>query len=319
MLRKSILWFLLSLAASTAAAQAFPTKPIRFIVPFPPGGGNDLIARITGQKISEGLGQPVIVDNRAGASGQVGAQALVAAAPDGYTIGTAGTHNTVRQGAGKEAPYDVLKDFTPISLLVLQPNVLVAHPSLPVQSLKDLIALAKAQPGKLNYGVGSNGSAPHIASEVLKTMAGIDAVHIPYNGNAPALKALLANEVSFAFDQPATALPHIQAGKLRALGVTGKARAPQLPTVPTIAEAGLPGFEVNSWFGVVGPAGMPKAIVDRLSAEFAKAVRMPDVQERLSQAGFTVVGGTPEQFGAHLRADVAGWKRMIEQSGAKIE
>jgi tripartite-type tricarboxylate transporter receptor subunit TctC len=318
---KNILFLLcLALAAPTVAlGQTYPSKPIRFIVPFPPGGGNDLIARITGQKLAESMGQPVVIENRAGASGQIGAQALAAAAPDGYTIGTAGTHNTVRQGAGKEAPYDVLKDFTPISLLVLQPNVLVVHPSVPAQSLKELIALAKAQPGKLNYGVGSNGSAPHIASEVLKTMAGIDIVHVPYNGAAPALKAVLANEVTMVFDNPATSIGHIQSGKLRALAVSGKARAPQMPDVPTVAEAALPGFEVNSWFGVVGPANMPKPVVDRLSAEFSKAVKLPDVRERLTQQGFTVVGGTAEDFGAHLRADIANWKRMIDQSGARID
>ena len=318
---KNILFLLcLALAAPTVAlGQTYPSKPIRFIVPFPPGGGNDLIARITGQKLAESMGQPVVIENRPGASGQIGAQALAAAAPDGYTIGTAGTHNTVRQGAGKEAPYDVLKDFTPISLLVLQPNVLVVHPSVPAQSLKELIALAKAQPGKLNYGVGSNGSAPHIASEVLKTMAGIDIVHVPYNGAAPALKAVLANEVTMVFDNPATSIGHIQSGKLRALAVSGKARAPQMPDVPTVAEAALPGFEVNSWFGVVGPANMPKPVVDRLSAEFSKAVKLPDVRERLTQQGFTVVGGTAEDFGAHLRADIANWKRMIDQSGARID
>jgi tripartite-type tricarboxylate transporter receptor subunit TctC len=313
------LFFLLLTACGVASAQSYPAKPIRFIVPFPPGGGNDLIARITGQKLAESMGQPVVIENRAGASGQVGAQVLAAAAPDGYTIGTAGTHNTVRQGAGKEAPYDILKDFTPVSLLVLQPNVLVVHPSQPVQNLKELIALAKAQPGKLNYGVGSNGSAPHIASEVLKTMAGIDIVHIPYNGAAPALKAALANEVTMVFDTPATSIGPIQAGKLRALAVTGKSRAPQMPSVPTVAESGLPGFEVNSWFGVVGPANLPKTVVERLSAEFAKAVKHPEVRERLTQQGFAVVGSTAGEFGAHLKVDVAGWKRMIDQSGAKID
>jgi tripartite-type tricarboxylate transporter receptor subunit TctC len=203
-------------------AQAYPAKPIRFVVPFPPGGGNDLIARITAQKLAESMGQPVIIENRAGASGQVGTQYVAGAAPDGYTIITAGTQLTVRQGAGKEAPYDVLRDFTPISLLVLQPNVLVVHPSVPAQTLRELIALAKAQPGKLNYGVGSNGSAPHIASELLKAMAGIDIVHVPYNGAAPALKAVLAGEVTMVFDNPATSIGQIHGGKLRALAVTGK-------------------------------------------------------------------------------------------------
>ena len=304
-----------------AQAQAYPTKPIRFIVPFPPGGGNDLIARIAGQKISDAMGQPVVIDNRAGASGQVGAQALAAAAPDGYTIATAGTHNTVRQGAGKETPYDMLTDFTPISLLVLQPNVLVVPPNFPANSLRELVAMAKAQPGKLNYGVGSNGSAPHLASELLKKMAGIDIVQVPYNGAAPALRAALSGEVAMVFDNPATSIGHIQAGKLKALAVTGKARAPQFPTVPTVAEAGqgLEGFEVNSWFGVIGPAKMPAAVVQRLSSEFAKAVAAPDVREKLVQQGFTVSGAGSAEFGAFLRNDIASWKRIIDLSGAKIE
>lgn len=320
--RTTLLNLLLACAAalgSSAHAQQFPSKPIRFVVPFPPGGGNDLLARITGAKLAEGLGQPIVIENRAGASGQVGTQHVAGAAPDGYTIITAGTQLTVRQGAGKEAPYDVLKDFTPISLLVLQPNVLVVHPSVPAQTLKDLVALAKAQPGKLNYGVGSNGSAPHIASELLKTMAGIDIVHVPYNGAAPALKAVLAGEVTMVFDNPATSIGHIRGGKLRALAVSGKARAPQMPDVPTVAEAGLPGFEVNSWFGVLAPAKTPKPIADRLSAEFAKALQHPEVRDRLSQQGFTVVGSTPEQFDAHLKADIANWKRIIEISKVQLQ
>jgi tripartite-type tricarboxylate transporter receptor subunit TctC len=317
--RRSLLAIALIAVSTSVFAQAFPSKTIRFIVPFPPGGGNDLIARIAGQKVSESIGQPVVIENRAGASGQIGAQLLAAATPDGYTIGTAGTHNTVRQAADKKTPYDMLRDFTPISLLVLQPNVLVVHPSVPARSLKELIELAKAQPGKLNYGVGSNGSAPHIASELLKAMAGLDVVHVPYNGAAPALRAALANEVTFVFDQPATSLPHIQAGKLRALGVTGRARAPQLAEVPTIAEGGLPGFEVNSWFGVIAPAGLPGVVADRLSAEFAKALQAPDVREKLQQQGFAVVGSSVKAFGDHLRSDIARWRAMITQTGVTIE
>jgi len=319
-MKKLALFSLLCLAAAGGAwAQAYPTKPIRFVVPFPPGGGNDFVARVVGQKLSEDLGQPVVIDNRAGASGQVGVQYTAQQAPDGYTIVTAGTQMTVRQGAGKEAPYDVIKDFTPVSLLVLQPNVLVVHPSVPAQTLKELVALMKAQPGKFNYGVGSNGSAPHLASELMKKMAAIDVVQIPYNGAAPALRAALAGEVTFVFDNPATSLPHIQGGKLRALAVSGKARAPQMPDVPTVAEGGFPGFEVNSWFGVVGPAGMPKAVTDRLSAGFAKALAQPDVRDKLVQAGFTISGAGSAQFDAFLKADIANWKRIIDLSGAKIE
>jgi tripartite-type tricarboxylate transporter receptor subunit TctC len=300
-------------------AQQFPNKPIRFVVPFPPGGGNDLLARMISPKMSEALGQPVVIDNRAGASGQVGTQLVARAAPDGYTIVTTGTPFTISQTLIRNMPYDALADFTPISLMVLQPNVLVANPEVPAKTLPELIALAKAQPGKLNYGTGSTGSAPHLASELLKTMARIDVVHIPYNGAAPALKAVLAGEVAFIFDNPATSMPHIRAGKIRALGVTGKTRAPQLPEVPTIAEAGLPGYEVNSWFGVIGPAGIPGPIAERLSVEIAKALKTAEVQERLTQQGFSVVGSSPEEFRAFLKADVDNFRRIIESSGVKIQ
>jgi tripartite-type tricarboxylate transporter receptor subunit TctC len=309
-----LLFFLFS---GMTLAQTFPSKPIRFVVPFPPGGGNDLLARITAPKLSQALGQPVVVENRAGASGQVGTQYVARAEPDGYTLVTAGTPLTVNQTLQKDIPYDVLRDFTPISLIVLQPNVLVVPASLPAKTLRELIALAKAQPGKLNYGTGSTGSAPHLASELLKKMAAIDIVQVPYNGAAPALNAVLAGEVAMVFDNPATSLGHIQAGKLRALAVSGRERAPQLPAVPTVAEAGLPGFEVNSWFGVIAPAGVPRPIAERLSQEFAKALNAPEVRERLTQMGFAVVGNTVAEFDAFLKADVQNWKRIIEVSGVK--
>ncbi len=304
---------------ATAQAPAYPSKPIKFIVPFGPGGGNDLLARITAQKLAESMGQPVVVENRVGASGVVGNQFLIRSAPDGYTIIIGGTPLTVNQTLQRDMPYDALKDFSPISLLVLQPNVLIINPKVPANSLQELIALAKAQPGRLNYGVGSEGSAPHLASELLKVMAGIDAVHVPYSGNAPMLNAVMSGEVTFGFDQPATALGFIQAGRVRALGVTSTTRSQVLPNIPTMSEAGLPGYEINSWFGILGPPNLPKPIAERLSAEFAKALANPEVRERLIQQGFTVVGSTPDQFAAHLKADVANWKRIIESSKMKIK
>ena len=302
-----------------AWAQPYPSKPIKFVVPFPPGGGNDLLARIAAAKMSESMKQPVVVDNRPGASGQVGTQFVARSPADGYTIITAGTTLTVTQTVQKNVPYDVLKDFTPISLMVLQPMVLVSNTAFPAKTLKDLIALARAQPGKLNYGVGADLSAPHLASELWKAMAGGDIVHIPYNGAAPALNAVLANQVSFVVDNPATSMPHIQAGKLRALGVTSTSRLAQLADVPTIAESGLPGYEINSWFGVLAPANTPKPIADLLSAEFAKALQAPDIRERLTQQGFTVVGSTVDQFGAHLKTDIENWKRIVQVAGVKVE
>ena len=317
----TVLAFSCAVASFTglAAAQAFPSKPIKFIVPFAPGGGNDLLARITGQKLSESMGVPVVVENRIGASGIIGNQFVIRSPADGYTIVIGGTPLTVNQTLQKDIPYDALKDFTPISLMVLQPNVLIVNPQVPAQNLRELIALAKAQPGKLNYGVGSEGSAPHLAAELLKVMGGLDVVHVPYNGNAPMMNAVITGEVTFGFDQPATALSFIQAGKVRALGVTGTSRSSQLPNVPTIAEAGLPGYEINSWFGILGPPNMPKAVTDRLSAEFAKALNSPEVRERLTSQGFTVVGSTPEQFAAHLKADVANWKCIIEAAKMTIK
>ena len=307
-------------AASPASPQPYPAKMIRFVVPFPPGGAFDLLARTTGQKIGERVGQTVLIDNRAGASGQIGNEIVARALPDGYTIGIVSTPFTIGQASGRPMPYDALKDFTPISLMVLQPNILLVNPGVAARSVAELIALAKAQPGKLTYAVGSNGSAPHLAGELLKVMAGIDTVQVFYNGAAPAQRALLAGEVTMLFDSPATWIPQIQAGKVRALGVTTRTRSPQFPDVPAIAETpGLSGYYVDSWFGIVAPAGTPKAIATRLSDEFARALKAPEVRERLTQQGFTVVGGSGEEFGAFLRTQIANWKKVIELSGVKLD
>ena len=311
--------FLATVYPSLLHAQQYPNKPIRFVVPFPPGGGNDLLARITSQKISDSLGQPIIIENRPGASGQVGTEYVARSTPDGYTIVTAGTPLTISQAAGKALPYDALKDFTPISLMVLQPNVLVVHPSVPANTLEQLLVLAKAKPGVLTYAVGSNGSAPHLAGELLKAMASVDILHVPYNGAAPALHALLAGQVTMAFDNPATSMAYIQSGKLRAIAVTSRTRAPQLPDVPAIAEVGLNGYAVDSWFGVVGPANMPKAIVDRLSSEFARVLNLPEIKDRLTQQGFTVVGGSSDEFAAFIRNDIANWKKVLTLSKVKLD
>ena len=321
-LRKSVIVLLagvIALIAAPAFSQAYPSKLIRFIVPFPPGGAFDVIARTTGQKISESIGQPVVVENRAGASGQIGTELAARATPDGYTIVIVSTPFTIGQASGRQIPYDALKDFTAISLLVLQPNVLLVNRAVPAGSVAELIALAKAQPGKLTYAVGSVGSAPHLAGELLKSMAGIDAVRVFYNGAAPAQRALLAGEVTMLFDSPATWIGQVKAGKVRALGVTTKTRLPQLPDVPAISETpGLAGYFVDSFFGVVAPAGTPKPIAGRLSDEFARALKAPDVHERLTQQGFTVVGSSGEEFAAFLRAQVANWKKVIELSGVKL-
>jgi tripartite-type tricarboxylate transporter receptor subunit TctC len=320
MVRALVLALAAAWLATPALSQTYPSRPIRFIVPFPPGGAFDLLARTTGQKISESVGQPVVVENRAGASGQVGNEVAARAPADGYTIVIVSTPFTIGQASGRKIPYDALKDFTPLSLLVLQPNVLLVSPAVAARSVGELVALAKEQPGKLTYAVGSVGSAPHLAGELLKAMAGIDTVRVFYNGAAPAQRALLAGEVTMLFDSPATWTGQIQSGKIRALGVTTKARSPALPDVPAISETpGLESYFVDSFFGVVAPAGTPKPVADRLSDEFARALKVPEVHERLTKQGFTVVGSSGEEFGAFLRSQVENWKKAIELSGVKLD
>jgi tripartite-type tricarboxylate transporter receptor subunit TctC len=320
MVRALVLALAAAWLATPALSQPYPSRPIRFIVPFPPGGAFDLLARTTGQKIGESVGQPVVVENRAGASGQVGNEVAARAPADGYTIVIVSTPFTIGQASGRKIPYDALKDFTPVSLMVLQPNVLLVSPGVPARSVGELVALAKAQPGQLTYAVGSVGSAPHHAGELLKAMAGIDTVRVFYNGAAPAQRALLAGEVTMLFDSPATWTGQIQSGKIRALGVTTKNRSPALPDVPAISETpGLEGYFVDSFFGVVAPAGTPKPVADRLSDEFARALKAPEVHERLTRQGFTVVGSSGDEFGAFLRSQVENWKKAIELSGVKLD
>jgi tripartite-type tricarboxylate transporter receptor subunit TctC len=312
-------FLLLVVGAAPGFAQTFPSRPLSFVVPYPPGGGTDIVARLLAQKMSESMGQPVVVENKPGASGQIGTNLVARAAPDGYSMVIGGTPLGINPSLYRNIPFDVLTDLTPLSLLVTQPLVLVVHPSLPAQSVRELIALAKAQPGRINYASASSGSGGHLATELFKSMAGVDLVHVPYKGTAPSVTAILANEVGVLFDNPGTSLPHIQAGKLRPLAVTTRVRSPQLPSVPTLQEAGVDGYEVVSWFGVMGPGRLPKGLADRLSGELAKAMQMPDVREKLLQMGFMIIGNTPEQFGAFLRAEVAQWKRVVEVSGAKAD
>ena len=308
-----------ALFSASALAQLYPSKPVSFVVPYPPGGGTDIVARLLAQKMAESTGQPVVVENKPGASGQVGTGLVAKAAPDGYSMVIGGTPLTINPGLYRTMPYDVLTDLTPLSLLVSQPLVLVVHPSVPANSVKELIALAKAKPGTINYASASSGSGGHLATELFKTMSGIDMTHVPYKGTAPSVTAILSGEVGVLFDNPGTSLPHIQAGKLRALAVTTRVRSPQLSAVPTLQEAGVDGYEVISWFGVLGPGRLPKPLAERLSGELSKAMQHPEVKDKLTQMGFTVVGNTPEQFGAFLKAEVAKWKRVIEISGAKAD
>lgn len=312
-----------SLIQMPAFAQNFPTKPIRFIVPYPPGGPLDTIARLTGQQVSQRLGQPVIIDNKPGAGGNLGADAVAKSAPDGYTIlmGAVATH-AINPTLYKKMPYDAAKDFAPITLLVSTPNVLVVNPSVKARSVTELIALAKREPGKLNFGSGSNGSAGHLAGELFKSMAGVDMTHVPYKGSAPAQQDLLAGQIQIMFDNLASAMPQIKAGKLAALAVTTAKRSALAPDLPTIAESGgaaLAGFDISTWFGVFAPAGTPKEIVAVLNQEFNRAIHVAEVKEKLDAMGADALGSTPEAFAAYIKTEASKYADVIKKSGAQVD
>ncbi len=303
-----------------AQAPAYPTKPIRIVVPFPPGGATDLLARDVAQKLTDAWGQSVIVDNRPGAGGNIGSELVAKAAPDGYTLemGTVGTH-AINASLYAKMPYDHVKDFVPIILVAGVPNVLVVNPSVPVNSVAELIAYAKANPGKLNFASSGAGTSIHLSGELFKVMAGVDVTHVPYKGSAPALQDLLGGQVQFMFDNLPPSLPHIKAGKLRALAVTSTTRAPALPDLPTMAESGLPGFEASSWFGLLAPAGTPPAIVAKINAEVAKWLATPEAREKLAKQGANAAGGTSEDFAKHIAAETAKWAKVVKASGAKVD
>jgi len=320
MLHRWVLGLVLALVAALAAAQTYPTKPIRLVVPFPPGGATDILARDVAQKLTEAWGQSVIVDNRPGAGGNIGSELVAKSAPDGYTLemGTVGTH-AINASLYAKMPYDHVKDFTPVILVAGVPNVLVVNPSLPANSVAELIAYAKANPGKLNFASSGNGTSIHLSGELFKVMAGVQITHIPYKGSAPALQDLVGGQVQMMFDNLPPSLPQIKAGKLRALAVTSAARASALPDVPTLAESGLPGFEASSWFGILAPAGTPAPIVAKLNAEIARYLATPEAKEKLAKQGANAAGGTPDDFAKHIAAETAKWAKVVKDSGAKID
>ncbi len=300
-------------------AQSYPSKPIRFVVTMPPGGGTDVMARIIGQKLTESWGQPVVVDNRPGASGIVGMEICAKAAPDGYTIVVTPTHvYAINPNLFKKLPHDVIRDFAPVAQLARTQFVLLVHPSVPAKSVKELIALAKSKPGQINYASVGIGSGFHLGMEMFKRMVGIDMTHVPYKGSAASLTAMLSGEVSVAFDTTSTATPYIKAGKLRALGVSGPKRSPEMPDLPTIAEAGVPGYEATGGFGILAPAGTPKEIVTKLNAEIMKILHMPDVKERFFDVGAEISDNTPEQFAALVKADIAKWAKVIKEANIPL-
>jgi tripartite-type tricarboxylate transporter receptor subunit TctC len=303
-----------------AEAQPYPSRPIRFIVPFAPGGGTDLVARMIAQRLPESLGQAVVVDNRGGAGGVIGAELAARAPADGYTLllGSPGPL-TINPNLGAKLPYDSLRDFAPVTLATISPFVLVLHPSVPAGSVKDLIALAKAKPGQLNYGSSGNGAVNHFSAEQFKALAGVSLVHVPYKGSGPAVIDLVAGRLHLTFENLPTVLPHVRSGKLKMLAVGTRSRSAFVPEYPTIAEAGVPGYESSTAFGVLLPAKAPAAIVARLNRETVKILQTPELKERLSTQGLEAVGSTPEQYAAHLKEELARYGRIAKAAGIKIE
>jgi tripartite-type tricarboxylate transporter receptor subunit TctC len=310
----------LLLAAGTSAAQSYPAKPIRIIVPFPPGGIADLFARVIGQKFSETWGQPGVVENRPGAGGNIGAEIVAKAPPDGYTLvtGSIGTH-AVNVSLFSKMAYDPIRDFAPVALIMEAEGLLVLHPSVPVKSVKELIALAKARPGQIAYASAGHGTASHLAGELFKSMAKVDMVHVPYKGNVPALTDLIAGQTSLLFATMPTALPHVQSGRLKALAVASTARSPAAPQLPTIAEAALPGYSVTNWIGFFAPAGTPRDVVTKLNGEVVRVMQAPDIQKRLAAEGAKFSPWTPDQFAGFVKAEMTKWAKVVKEAGIRVD
>ena len=309
-----------ALLPAAALAQPYPSKPLRIIVPFPAGGTADILARILGEKMSESLGQPVVVENRAGAAGGIGAAMAAKSPPDGYTLfmGTTGTQ-TMNPVINTKVGYDPLRDFAAVSNFAASPFVLVVHPSFPAKSLAELIEAARREPRKLQYATFGTGSSAHMTGEMFRTRAGVDIVHVPYKGAPQAITDVIAGHVHMTFSLLPTVLPHIKAGKVRALAVAAPARDPALPDVPTFIEAGMPGFVSDSWYGVLAPAGTPQPVVARLNAEVQRVLALPEVRQRLAQEGATAVGNTPEQFSEQIRRELAHWKVVAQDAKIATE
>ncbi len=303
-----------------ALAQGYPAKPIRFIVPFAPGGGVDLIARTIGQKLGETWGQSVVVDNRSGGGGNIGTDMVAKAPPDGYTLLMGYVGNlAINPFLFRKLPYDPLKDFAPITIAATAPNVLVAYPSLPANSVKELLVLAKSKPGALNYASAGNGTVGHLVAELFKTETGTQITHIPYKGNGPALTDVLAGQVQLMFAAPGAVIQHVRSGKLKALAVASPKREPGMSEVATFAEAGYPTIEASGWYGVLTAAGTPRQIIDKLNQEIVRTMQLPDVKERLAMHGYAAVTSTPQQFRELIRSDLVKWEKVVKASGARVD
>ncbi|MFA5913882.1 MAG: tripartite tricarboxylate transporter substrate binding protein [Burkholderiales bacterium] len=308
------------LSSANAYAQAYPSRPIHLVVPFPAGGPTDVIARAIGQKLADAIGQPVVIDNKPGAGGAIGSEAVARSAPDGYTvvIGTSSTHS-IGPALNPKTPYKVERDFAPVSLVATAPNVLIVSPKLAANNVRELIALAKAQPGKLNYATSGVGTIVHLSSVLFANMAGIDIVHVPYKGVTQALPDIMSGQIALMFDNIVGVLPRVKAGQEKAIAVTSLKRSPLAPNIPTVAESGLPGYESETYFGIFAPAGTPEAVVTKLSQDLAQVLKRPDLKELLATQGAEAVGSDPAKLAAVVRADTAKWEKVIKAAGVKIE
>ncbi len=306
-------------AGPATAADVYPSKTIRLVVPFAPGGGSDIVARLLSPKMTEALGQTVVVDNRAGASANLGAAMVAKAAPDGYTLLLANANYTINPSLFKSLPFDPVREFAPVALLANVTNVLAIHPSIPAKSVKELISFAKAHPGQLNFASPGNGTSSHLAGELFRQVAKIEVVHIPYKGATPAITDLIAGQVSFTMASVLSVLPYAKQGRLRMLAVTTAKRSGALPDIPTISEAGLPGFEVSNWYGILATGGTPRPAVDRLNSELARIARVPDLAEKLAAQGADPATGTPEEFERFIQAELKKWSAVVRSAGINPE
>jgi len=319
-LRRVAVFAVLCVACTdVAAAPAYPERPLRFLIPFPPGGGADSLARIVGQAAGERLGQQIVIDNRAGAGGNIAAEVAAKAAPDGYTLLQANVAHAISTALYSKLGYDLLNSFMPVTQLGSLPFVLVLHPSLGANSVKELIALAKAKPGQLNYASSGNGGPSHLAMEMFKSMADVNVRHVPYKGGVAAMTDLIAGQVQTGFFTVAVALPLAAGGRIKVIAIASARRSPLAPDIPTVAESGLPGHETTTWFGVMVPKGTPATIVDKLHAVFTQSLKLPELRERLVNQGFDVIGSTPAEFGAFVRAELKRWSAVVKASKASID
>lgn len=310
---------LLASLAPGSAQQPYPVKPIRSISPFAPGGGNDTVSRIVGQKLGENLKQQIIIESRPGANGIVGTEFAARSAPDGYTIILIPSGHAVNASLYKKLPYDSIRDFTPIALVGWSPLILVMHPTVPVKNVRELIVFAKARPGQLTYSSAGVGASAHLAGALFDSMTGTKMVHVPYKGSALALTDLIGGQVSLSFSTSASAIPQVRSGRLRALATTGATRSPALPDLPTVAESGVPGYEASLWYGYVGPAKMPQDIVQRLNSEIVAVLKISEIRERLANEGIEVRSSTPEELAKLIVSDVKRWANVIERAGVRVE